>query len=124
MILLQPGVAAKSVFRRTPTVQELALQELPASGTGVFVTPMNDRFAFQRSAGSIFGLFPGGFGGRPYLFDAGEEQIAAMLLVERDWILVAQPSGLDLRPDQDSAIEAVAGEPHDHHTEQGQTCRS
>ena len=51
--------------------------------------PVNNGFAFQRSTRASFGFFPGGFGACPYLLDSGEEQVAAMFLVERHRIVVA-----------------------------------
>ena len=70
------------------------------------VPPVNNGFTFQRRTGTVFSLFPGGFGARPHLLDAGEEQIATMLLVERHRIIVAQFGGFDLRSDQHAAIQA------------------
>src|SRR5580698_834454 len=83
------------------------------SGTRNLVLPVNDRAGLERGAGGLFGFLAGGFGRAPYLLDAGKEQIAAVLLVERHRILVAQFCRFDLRSYQHSAVQGEAGQ-HDH----------
>jgi len=51
--------------------------------------PVNNRFTFQRSTRPFFRFFSSGFGACPYLLDAVEEQIAAMLFIEWYRIIVA-----------------------------------
>ena len=65
------------------------LKILRELGVGKFTPPVNNGFAFQRSTRPFFRFFPGGFGAGPNLLDTGEEQVAAMLLVEWHGIVVA-----------------------------------
>jgi hypothetical protein len=51
-------------------------------------SPVNDRFAFQRSTRASFRFFPRGFRACPHLLDTVEEQIAAVFLVKRHRIVV------------------------------------
>jgi len=51
--------------------------------------PVNDGLTFQRSTGAFFRFCSAGFGAGPDLLDTGEEQIPAMLLVERHRIIIA-----------------------------------
>ena len=77
------------------------------SRIGRLTPPVNDRFTFERSTRTFFRFFPGGFGGRPYLLDTIEEQIAAMFLVEWHRIIVAQSGRFYPGSDQHPAIEEV-----------------
>ena len=65
---------------------------------------MNDGFAFERSTRALFGFLPSGLGARPYLLDTGEEQIAAMFLVEWHRIGITQSGGLNPGSDQNSTV--------------------
>jgi hypothetical protein len=88
-------------------------------GTGSFMPPVNNGFAFQRGTRPLFRFFPGGFGACPYLLDAGEEQVAAMFLVEWQGIVVAQPGSFYPGSDQNPAIECVAGQQNYRQADQG-----
>ena len=74
--------AMSTSFRFAPA------ERLPL-GIGRFMPPVNNGFAFQRSTRPFFRFFSGGFGACPYLLDAIEEEVLAMLLVKGHGVLVA-----------------------------------
>jgi hypothetical protein len=58
-------------------------------GVGRLAPPANNGITLERSTRAFFRVFSGGFRACPYLLDTGEEQIAAMFLVEWHGIVVA-----------------------------------
>jgi hypothetical protein len=78
------SLAAASMVLYRRIRQQIDLLEIRGS-----VAPMDNRLPLQRGTRALFRFFSGRFRARPYLLDAGEEQVTTVFLVERHRVLIA-----------------------------------